>query len=172
MCRRDRRNGDRIDIATYTDFAGLKDATLAAIGRARQAGFKNGDIAKVISTTIYQQGVNFPGLSVMINAGGGGSAIAAGQIPGRASRNVAGKDCSYIIDFWHEWDMVVGSNGRRRPGAIHSADCERKEVYESPELGFEQIWVNSIDEIPFLRRNDEQDKVEEPCEAVQEEPAQ
>ncbi len=38
-------DGDGIDIATYTDFAGLKDATLAAIGRARQAGFKNGDIA-------------------------------------------------------------------------------------------------------------------------------
>jgi len=36
--------GDGIDIATYTDFTGLKDATLAAVGRARQAGFKNGDI--------------------------------------------------------------------------------------------------------------------------------
>lgn len=134
--------------------------------------FKNGDIAKVISTTIYQQGVNFPGLSVMINAGGGGSAIAAGQIPGRASRNVAGKDCSYIIDFWHEWDMVVGSNGRKRPGAIHSADCERKEVYESTELGFEQIWVNSIDKIPFLKDKDEQNKAEESREAVQKEPTQ
>ena len=37
--------GDGIDIATYTDFAGLKDATIAAIGRARHAGFKNRDIA-------------------------------------------------------------------------------------------------------------------------------
>jgi superfamily I DNA and RNA helicase len=37
--------GDGIDIATYADFAGLKDATIAAIGRVLNAGFKNGDIA-------------------------------------------------------------------------------------------------------------------------------
>ena len=133
--------------------------------------FKSGDITKVISTTIYQQGVNFPNLSVMINAGGGGSAIAAGQIPGRTSRSIAGKDCSYIIDFWHDWDMVVNSSGRRRPGIIHSADCERSEVYGSSELGFEQVWVDSVEDIPFLRRDNEQKETGKPCEAVQEKPA-
>lgn len=37
--------GDGIDIATYTDFASLRDATVAAIRQARKAGFKCNDIA-------------------------------------------------------------------------------------------------------------------------------
>ncbi len=37
--------GDDIDFATYADFAGLKDATVAAISKARSAGFKPDDIA-------------------------------------------------------------------------------------------------------------------------------
>jgi hypothetical protein len=37
--------GHDIVIATYADFAGLKDATIAAIGKARSAGFKSSDIA-------------------------------------------------------------------------------------------------------------------------------
>ena len=37
--------GDGIDIATYADFAGLRDATVAAISKARAAGFKYSDIA-------------------------------------------------------------------------------------------------------------------------------
>ena len=36
--------GDGIDMATYADFAGLKDETVAAIKRARLAGFKDADI--------------------------------------------------------------------------------------------------------------------------------
>jgi hypothetical protein len=41
--------GDAIDIATYANFAGLKNATIAAIGRARSAGFKSNDIAVLTS---------------------------------------------------------------------------------------------------------------------------
>jgi superfamily I DNA and RNA helicase len=37
--------GDGIDIASYIDFTGLRTETVAAIGRARKAGFKSGDIA-------------------------------------------------------------------------------------------------------------------------------
>ncbi len=36
--------GDGIAIVSYVDFTGLKDATVAAIRRARQAGFKDSDI--------------------------------------------------------------------------------------------------------------------------------
>jgi hypothetical protein len=36
--------GDRIEIADYADFGGLRDATIAAIGRARKAGFALADI--------------------------------------------------------------------------------------------------------------------------------
>jgi superfamily I DNA and RNA helicase len=37
--------GDDIDIATYADFAGLKEATIRAIGKARSARLKSSDIA-------------------------------------------------------------------------------------------------------------------------------
>jgi hypothetical protein len=37
--------GDGIHIATYSDFAGLKNSTIGALDRARNAGFKKGDIA-------------------------------------------------------------------------------------------------------------------------------
>ena len=36
--------GDGIGMATYADFAGLRDETVAAIKRARLAGFKDADI--------------------------------------------------------------------------------------------------------------------------------
>jgi len=36
--------GDGIDTSTYTDFPSLRDATIAAIGKARAAGFKLADI--------------------------------------------------------------------------------------------------------------------------------
>ena len=36
--------GEPLDIATYSDFAGLRDATTAAIARAQQAGFAQADI--------------------------------------------------------------------------------------------------------------------------------
>ena len=110
--------------------------------------FKSGDIRKILSTTIYQQGVNFPQLEVLINVGGGGSDIAAGQIPGRASRNIKGKDCSYIVDIWNSWNVYRDNLGRLKNGKLHTDDKSRKKTYE--KLGFNQVWVDSIEELPFI----------------------
>jgi len=108
----------------------------------------DGTIRKVLSTWVYKQGVNFPDLNVIINAGGGGSDIVARQIPGRESRSIAGKYESYLIDFWHDWDTARDKKGRTRPGPLLSDDRSREKAYT--ELGFDQVWLNSIDEIPFL----------------------
>lgn len=112
-----------------------------------------GTIRKLLATYVYKQGVNFPQLTVMICPGGGGSAIVAGQIPGRASRaGVEGKDKSYIIDFVHSWD-TYDVNGKAKPGPILKDDKARAKVYR--ELGFEQITLKSIDDLPFLKGSNE-----------------
>lgn len=109
----------------------------------------DGTIRKILATYVYKQGVNFPRLSIMICPGGGGSAIVAGQIPGRASRaGVEGKDKAYIVDFIHEWDTYE-VDGRLRAGPLLKDDKARAKVYK--ELEFEQITVDTIDDLPFLK---------------------
>lgn len=48
--------------------------------------FEQGKLKKVIATTVWNVGVNFKHLEVLIRADGGGSPINDTQIPGRASR--------------------------------------------------------------------------------------
>ncbi|MFC1453622.1 DEAD/DEAH box helicase [Verrucomicrobiota bacterium] len=110
--------------------------------------FACGDIRKIISTYVYKQGVNFPGLTVMLCPGGGGSEIIAGQMPGRASRaGVEGKDKAYIVDWVHEWDTYI-INGMMKPGPLLRDDKARQKVYK--KLKFEVIKIDSIDQLPFI----------------------
>jgi len=126
---------------------------LAPIKKKEREGlynqFRDGDIRKIYSTWVYKQGVNFPELEVIINAGGGGSDIVARQIPGRESRNIDGKEESWLIDFWHEWDTKKDKRGHTRPGPLLSDDRSREKAYT--QLGFNQQWISSIDQIPFLQ---------------------
>lgn len=105
----------------------------------------NEELTRIVSTGIYRVGVNFPELRVLINAEGMGSEIIAGQLPGRASRNVDGKNLAFMIDFYCQWDEIVtdqlNNDGsfRTRKGFIARDAESREEVYK--ELGFEQIWL-------------------------------
>lgn len=111
---------------------------------------RSGAIRKVIASHIYKQGVDFPGLSVVVNAGGGGSDIVAKQIPGRASRPSEGKDEAFVVDFWHPWDTDRPEyrDAKGKAGPMLSADKQRMKAYE--QLGFQQTWVHNIRELPFL----------------------
>jgi len=108
-------------------------------------GVANESITRIVSTGIYRVGVNFPELRVLINAEGMGSEIIAGQLPGRASRNVDGKDIAFMIDFYCPWDEItteeLQSDGtfKTKRGFIARDAGSREEVYN--ELGFEQIWL-------------------------------
>ena len=134
---------------------------LAAVSRKeRRAVYKAmaaGDIRQVLSTYVYKQGVNFPELTYVINAGGGGSELIAQQIPGSESRNIEGKNESYLIDFWHPWDLVADPNGGQKAGPVHKDDQSREKAYT--KLGFEQIWLNSLDELPFWGASDGDNKL-------------
>jgi superfamily II DNA or RNA helicase len=109
---------------------------------------RDGKIRKIMSTYVYKQGVSFPELAVMIQAGGGGSAIAAAQIPGRVSRTADGKQESYVIDFWHSWDTGYDKNGKQKAGPVLADDQSRDRVYK--KLGFERVWLDSLDQLPLL----------------------
>lgn len=121
----------------------------------RYRQFRSGIIRKIMSTYIYKQGVDFPELTVMIQAGGGGSEIASGQIPGRGSRPnpKTGKDAAYLVDFWHPWDIdetVDKTTGRksRTAGPIFRDDRARDRVYE--KLGFQRHWIDRVTQLPFI----------------------
>ena len=132
-------------------FAGLKNLypVSSKERRAIYGRMESGAISKILSTYVYKQGVNFPLLEIVVNAGGGGSEIVAKQIPGRESRRVGSKDRSFLVDFWHPWDTEQDKRKRTVAGPIHRDDQSREKVYN--QLGFEQIWVNSITELPFLK---------------------
>lgn len=111
---------------------------------------ESGEIRKVFATYVFRQGVDFPALDIVVNASGGGSDITAKQIPGRASRKADGKEKAYVIDFLHEWDYEE-VNGKRKPGPLMACDLARRRSYK--DLGFEQITVESVDDLPFIKES-------------------
>jgi superfamily II DNA or RNA helicase len=118
--------------------------------RAIYDQMRDGEIRKILSTYVYKEGVNFPELTIIVNAGGGASELVHQQIPGRESRNIEHKHESYLIDFYHPWDMETGKNGRSQPGPVRRDDQAREKAYT--KLGFDQVWLDSPDELPFVKK--------------------
>ena len=129
--------------------------TLSAISSKQRkeiyADFREHRCNSMISSSVWRQGVDFPDLSVVVNAGGGGSDIVAKQIPGRASRAAEGKDEAYIVDFVHEWDREDPVSQSGKAGPLLSADRARRKAYRN--LGFKEVRCRSITELPFLDKS-------------------
>ncbi len=68
--------------------------------------FESGKLKKVIATSVWNRGVNFHQLSVLIRADGSGRAINDVQIPGRVSRLSTGKNEGLIIDFMDQFNKT------------------------------------------------------------------
>lgn len=78
--------------------------------------FEDGRLKKVIATTVWNRGVNFRQLQVLIRADGASSAIADTQIPGRLSRTHEGidKPCGILIDYRDQFDSALAGQARKR----------------------------------------------------------
>lgn len=80
--------------------------------------FENGTLKKVIATTVWNRGVNFHRLQVLIRADGGASKIDDTQIPGRLSRHCKRikKECGVLIDYQDQFDerLERKADSRRR----------------------------------------------------------
>lgn len=88
---------------TYADF--LVDRIHKAIGKvnisAMDEAFRIGEIKKVIATTVWREGVDFPDLSVVIRADGMSGVIASLQMAGRLCR--ISEQQKILIDFTDEF---------------------------------------------------------------------
>ena len=81
---------------------------------ALRMAFEKGELKKVIATSVWNRGVNFCQLSVLIRADGGGSAINDTQIPGRVSRISEGKESSIVHDYRDQFDRRFLHRAQRR----------------------------------------------------------
>lgn len=66
--------------------------------------FTHGKLRKVLVTTVWNRGVSFEGLSVLIRADGGNSTISDTQIPCRANRIKEGKELAIVHDYRDEFN--------------------------------------------------------------------
>ena len=76
--------------------------------------FERGELKKVIATTIWNRGVNFKKLQVLIRADASSSAIDDTQIPGRLSRTIEGKSGGTLIDYLDQFDDRLARKAKKR----------------------------------------------------------
>lgn len=89
--------------------------------------FEKGRLKKAIVTTIWNVGVSFNQLGVLVRADGGGSPVNDVQIPGRTSRTSKGKFKGVVRDYMDQFN-----SGCRRKA------LNREKTYESQ--GWKQIF--------------------------------
>lgn len=78
--------------------------------------FEDGRLKKVIATTVWNRGVNFRNLQVLIRADGMSSKIVDTQVPGRLSRTTENSDkpCGILIDYLDQFDFRMNRQARKR----------------------------------------------------------
>jgi superfamily II DNA or RNA helicase len=76
--------------------------------------FEKGKLKKVICTTVWNVGVSFNKLNVLIRADGGGSTINDIQIPGRVSRIAEGKVSGVVHDYLDSFDRGMQIKSKKR----------------------------------------------------------
>lgn len=84
--------------------------------------FEKGSLKKAIATPVWNVGVNFKQLQVLIRADAGGSPINDTQIPGRASRISDGKEVAILHDYRDQFD-----HGFRQKASGREASYARNE---------------------------------------------
>lgn len=76
--------------------------------------FSKGELRRVIATGIWNTGVDFPNLSVLVRADGGASAIKDTQMPGRVCRIADGKQKGILIDSADTFDIWAARRANSR----------------------------------------------------------
>ena len=76
--------------------------------------FESGILKKVIATTVWNVGVSFNKLAVLIRADAGASQISDIQIPGRVSRTAEGKEFGIVHDYLDEFSKHFKTRARGR----------------------------------------------------------
>lgn len=90
--------------------------------------FESGELKKVICTTVWNIGVSFDNLSVLIRADGTASAINDVQIPGRTSRKADGKSYSTVHDYDDRFDAGFTQRSGRRRASYRLQGWEQEDI--------------------------------------------
>jgi len=97
--------------------------------------FEKGKLKKAIATTVWNVGVSFNFLEVLIRADGGGSPINDVQIPGRVSRLSEGKTHGIVHDYFDQFNSSFHARAKRRATTYKKNSWEQvlpqKSVLES-----------------------------------------
>lgn len=97
--------------------------------------FRVGKLRRVIATSVWSTGVDFPGLSVVIRADGQGSNIQGTQIPGRATRSNDGKKAfGILIDFDDEFHSTLGRRAEQRFRLYRKKGWASETIDQQPPL--------------------------------------
>jgi len=91
----------------------------------------------VICTTIFGEGIDVPGLDVLINAKASASSVDAFQLIGRVLRKTPTKTRAFIVDIFDRNCKYLGAHANAR-----------EKIYLT-EAKYTQIKVNSLDQMEF-----------------------
>ncbi len=87
--------------------------------------FEEGKLKKVIATTVWNVGVSFNNLQVLIRADGGSSTINDIQIPGRVSRTAEGKTHGVVHDFLDQFNHKYKIRAKNRAKSYSNEKWEQ-----------------------------------------------
>lgn len=103
---------------------GLLEPNEPILDRARRdkltTAFEKGKLKKAICTTVWNVGVSFNGLQVLIRADAGGSPIMDTQIPGRVSRIGPGKEYGVVHDYMDQFSASFRRKAKSREKSYDS----------------------------------------------------
>ena len=88
-------------------------------------GFETGELKKVIATTVWNVGVSFNNLQVLIRGDGGGSSINDIQIPGRVSRIAEGKTKGIVHDYLDQFNYRYKLRAKKRAASYAANSWEQ-----------------------------------------------
>lgn len=88
--------------------------------------FESGELKKAICTSVWNVGVSFNHLSILIRADGGGSPINSVQIPGRVSRVSRGKTCGFVHDYIDEFNFSCKLKSKNRKKSYDANGWEQE----------------------------------------------
>lgn len=136
-CADSRALGERLAGMSGDDVVFVHRRTPAKVREAVVRDVASGTIRRAVCSELDMPQSNH-GVEVLATCRGD---VARLRVPGRPSRGP--NDRSYIVAFCHDWDMHNG-----RPGYLARNDEARQRRFQ--ELGFRQMFFESVDQLPFL----------------------
>lgn len=125
---------------------GLLEPHEPHLDRARRdmltRAYERNELKKVICTTVWNVGVSFNHLPVLIRADAGGSPINDTQIPGRVSRIAEGKKVGVVHDYMDQFSTAFRRKALNREKS-YAAHNWKQHYTEKPEKGTlrEQLYM-------------------------------